>query len=139
MKTVLRTLLIAVSAMAYSSCGNYNIETEKYILPTPVEMQKLSGTFTFKDNMSIYLSDDALLPVKTLLQESLGMTFNNVVDENAASLNIILSDDIKNDGGYKLSVIDNKLVIYAADYNGARQLAEMERVGLTVNNFTLTD
>ena len=27
----------------------------------------------------------------------------------------------------------------AADYNGARQLAEMERVGLTVNNFTLTD
>lgn len=119
MKTVLRTLLIAVSAMAYSSCGNYNIETEKYILPTPVEMQKLSGTFTFKDNMSIYLSDDALLPVKTLLQESLGMTFNNVVDENAASLNIILSDDIKNDGGYKLSVIDNKLVIYAADYNGA--------------------
>ena len=55
MKTVLRTLLIAVSAVAYSSCSNCNIETERYILPTPVEMQKLNGTFTFEDNMGVYL------------------------------------------------------------------------------------
>lgn len=151
MKTVLRTLLIAVSAVAYSSCGNYNIETEKYILPTPVEMQKLNGTFSLEDNMSVYLSDDSLLPVKALLQESLGMTFNNVVDEKVASLKIILSDDIKKEGGYKLSVKNNQLVIYASDYNGVvsaistvRQLVpvselSMQNVQKTIPNIEISD
>lgn len=136
MRTVLRTLLIAVSAFAYSSCSNYNIETEKYILPTPVDMQKLNGTFTFQDNMGIYLNDNSLLPINALLQESLGMNFNYVTDENNASLKIILSDDIKNAGGYKLSVHNNQLVVYAADYNGAVSAISTVRQLVPISEFS---
>lgn len=139
MKAVLKTLSIAFVTIACSSCCNISIDTEKYVLPTPVEMQKLSGNFTFRDDMNVYVGDESLSSVCKLLQENVGKIFNQVTDENAASIKILFSDTVDKVGGYHLSVKDDKLVIIATDYNGAVYAVSTIRQLLPVSEDTCFD
>ena len=68
------------------SCTKMNLSTEKDIIPSPVEIIKSDGLFTFKSGMSLYISDKNLAPAHTLLQNSLEIDLVESHEELSASI-----------------------------------------------------
>lgn len=56
MKISLQSFLLAISVSALISCAQKNLSTEKDIIPSPVEIIKSDGLFTFKSGMSLYIN-----------------------------------------------------------------------------------
>lgn len=148
MKTNLQSFLFTVGIFLLASCAQQNISTEKDIIPSPIEAIKSDGMFTFKSDMSLYINDKDLVPARMLLQNSLGIDFLENHEESSASIVLRMAEGImEKEGGYHLSVNNDKLLLEAADYSGIvagistiRQLLPIEvESGLSIPNVEITD
>lgn len=146
MKISLQSFLLAISVSALISCAQKNLSTEKDIIPSPVEIIKSDGLFTFKSGMSLYINDKNLAPAHTLLQNSLEIDLVESHEELSASIVLRMVEGMK-EGGYHLSVNNDRLLLEASDYSGIvagistiRQLLPIEaESGLSIPNVEITD
>lgn len=146
MKISLQSFLLAISVSALISCAQKNLSTEKDIIPSPVEIIKSDGLFTFKSGMSLYINDKNLAPAHTLLQNSLEIDLVESHEELSASIVLRMIEGMK-EGGYHLSVNNDRLLLEASDYSGIvagistiRQLLPIEaESGLSIPNVEITD
>ena len=148
MRTIFHSFLLTVGISFLMSCTPQNLSTEKDIIPFPVEVANNHGVFTFKSDMSLYINDKDLVPARMLLQNSLGIDFLENHEESSASIVLRMAEGImEKDGGYHLSVNNDKLLLEAPDYSGIvagistiRQLLPIEaESGLSIPNVEITD
>lgn len=148
MRTIFHSFLLTVGISFLMSCTPQNLSTEKDIIPFPVEVANNHGVFTFKSDMSLYINDKDLVPARMLLQNSLGIDFLENHEESSASIVLRIAEGImEKEGGYHLSVNNDKLLLEAADYSGIvagistiRQLLPIEaESGLSIPNVEITD
>lgn len=118
MRTILKTAILAFGTCLMVSCTNTQIDTEKSIIPLPVEVARTGGVFTFENGMSVYINNELLAPSRLLIQEITGRIFNFSNDEAVSDIKIYITEKIKEEGGYHLNVSKDDLVIEASDYNG---------------------
>ena len=139
---------MAVGVFLVASCTPRDLSTEKDIIPSPVEIVKSDGMFTFKSGMSLYINDKDLTPAYRLLQNSLGVDFLEIREESSASIVLRMTEGaVEKEGGYHLSVNNDRLLLEAADYSGIaagistiRQLLPIEvESDLSIPNVEITD
>ena len=120
MRTSLQSFLLAISACFIVACSSSSdLRAEEYIIPLPVEVIKGEGTFAFENGMSLYVNDTGLFPARTLLQNNLGMTFDESKEESSAHIVLCMNEDAADkQGKYHLVIKDGRLRIDASDYSG---------------------
>lgn len=117
----LSTSLLIVSAYVLSSCTSA-VRQEIAILPTPVSLTEQSGSFVFKDEMKIGVSDQSLFLAAGYLQEILRNVVSSSVEvtDDASQVDVYLklSHAGGKSGAYKLQSTSKSVRMEAADYSG---------------------
>lgn len=88
------------------------------ILPEPVQMNIGTGTFTFKNNLKIGVSNKSLLPAAKYLQSILQSSVSSKVLVGKGDINLQLDKCLNKEGAYQLNVRTKSIDAKAADYAG---------------------
>lgn len=118
MKRFFQVFFLAIGAFLSVSCSTRILDMEKSLLPSPVKMARMGGSFTFEEGMPVYVNDEALVPAVHLLQDALGFKLSACPDEHTSSIIISLSANVQEEGGYHLLVEKDKIRLEASSYQG---------------------
>lgn len=135
------TVLWAVALLQFLVVACTQTTGETAIIPTPVELTKGKGEFTLKNDMSIGVADESLLPAGEYLKNILSNAVSTTVFVGNENADFHLSLDASGkENGYELNVSSKQVSVKATDYAGTiaaistiRQLlpAEIEQTATT--------
>lgn len=119
----MKKLIFAIGLLTFITSLLHSAQKEVKIVPWPQSVTLSEGTLRLKNGDPISVSDQSLLPLANIFSEEIFLAFKvqlkpEVSKSSPGGIELKLSNDIKEDEGYQLHILNKKAIVTAKTYRG---------------------